>query len=123
MSNPAVDLDNDLILVGQQATIHGAVTAVSGSGVNATCTVVTTLGDTITCRGGDLDSPDDQQIAANPGRTADGNAFATFDPVVVNGIVTAVTAGPWGITGQVTVKCDFSGLSVTVSSGTVQVNG
>src|SRR5258706_15435628 len=104
MANPASDIDGDLVLVGQQATIHGAVTVVTGSGINAAVTVVTTLGDTIQCKAGDLDTPDAPQTVANPGRTTDGNAFATFDPVVVNGIVTAVTNGPWGITGQVTVK-------------------
>jgi hypothetical protein len=123
MSNPAVDLDGDLITVGLQATIHGAVTVVTGSGVLAAVTVVTTLGDTITCQAGDLSSPDDQQISANPGRTSGGNAFALFDPVTVNGVVTAVTNGPWGTTGQVTIKTDFSGTSVTVASGTLNTNG
>src|ERR1700693_2127467 len=119
--NAATDIDGDLVLVGQQATIHGAVTADSASpgfGVNSSVTVVTILGDTFTCKAGDLDTPDDPQIPANPGRTADGNAFALFDQVTVEGQVTAVTNGPWGITGQVTVKTDFSGTSVTVASGT-----
>jgi hypothetical protein len=123
MSNPAVDIDGDLVFVGQQATIHGAVTVVTGSGVSAAVTVVTILGDTFTCLAGDIDTPDDQQTPANPGRTNDGNAFATFDQVTVNGVITSVTNGPWGITGQVTIKTDFSGTSVTVSSGTVQANG
>ncbi len=121
--NAAVDTNGDLVLVGQQGTIHGAVTAVSGSGVNATVTVLTILGDTVTCRAGDIDTPDDQQTAANPGRTNDGNAFATFDPVTINGMVMSVTPGPWGITGTAVVKTDFSGLSVTVFSGTLEVNG
>ena len=121
--NAATDLDGDLIIVGQQATIHGAVTVVTGSGVNAVVTVVTSLGDTVQCKAGDIDTPEDPQTASNPGRTADGNAFILFDQVTIEGMVTAVTAGPWGFTGQVTVKADFSGLLVTVSSGSVQVNG
>jgi|ERR1700692_1653729 len=126
MSNPAVDIDGDLILVGQQGTIQGAVTSDSASpgfGVNSSVTFVTILGDTFTCKAGDLDTPDDPQIPANPGRTADGNAFALNDQAVVNGKIIAVTNGPWGITGQVTVLTDFSLTSVTVFSGAVQVNG
>ncbi len=123
MSNPATDLDGDLVVAGQQATIHGAVTAVSGSGVNAAVTVVTILGDTFTCLAADLDTPDDPQVAANPGRTADGNAFITGDQVVVNGKVLIVTNGPWPMNGIVGIRTDNSLSQVIVSSGSLQVNG
>jgi hypothetical protein len=67
MSNPACDINADLVKVGQQGTVHGAVTAITGSGVNASVTVTTILGDTITCLAGDLHTPDDQKIPANNG--------------------------------------------------------
>jgi hypothetical protein len=123
MSNPATDIDGDLIVKGQQASIHGAVTAVSGSGVNASVTVVTILGDTFTCLAGDLSTPDDPQIAANPGRTNGGNAFATNDQVVVNGQIIAIANGPLGINGTATIVTDNSRTTVVVSTGSLQVNG
>jgi hypothetical protein len=127
MSNPAVNVNGLPVVAGTRVTIRGAVTVIAGSGVgrpsgttNTTdaVTVVTPLGDSISVQAGDCHAVV-EPLTGNNARSTDGFAFALHDQVVINGLVTAKTDGPWGITGQLTVLTDFSGSSVTVSSGTV----
>ena len=127
MSNPATNLQGTLVVAGTRVTVHGAVTVIPGSGVgkpsgttNATdtVTVVTPLGDTVSVQAGDCFAVE-EPLTNNNARTTMGNALQLCDQVTFNGLVTAKTDGPWGITGQLTVLTDFSSSSVVVSSGTV----
>jgi hypothetical protein len=127
MSNPATNMHGTPVVVGTKVTIQGAVTVIPGSGVgrpsgtsNATdtVTVVTPLGDSISVQAGDCYAVDERPTSNNA-RSTYGFPFALYDQVVINGLVTAKTDGPWGFTGQLTITTDFSGSSVTVSSGTV----
>ena len=125
--NPATNLNGIPVVVSSRVTIHGAVTAIAGSGVgrpsgttNATDTVdvTTTLGDVIELQAGDCHAVVKPRTG-NTARSTDGFPIALYDQVIVNGLVTAKTDGPWGINGQLTITTDFSGSSVIVSSGTV----
>ena len=127
MSNPAVNMNGTPVVVGTRVTIHGALSSVAGSGVgrpsgttNATDAVVvfTSLGDEMDIQAGDCHAVVEPRTGNNA-RSTDGFAYALYDQVIVNGLVTAKTDGPWGINGQLTVLTDFSGTSVTVSSGSV----
>jgi hypothetical protein len=127
MSNPAVNMNGTLVVVGTYVTIHGAVEVVAGSGVGKpaltsmatdTVTVTTTLGDSVSVQAGDCHAVVEPRTGNNA-RSTDGFAFAVYDQVVINGLVTTKTDGPWGITGQLTVHTDFSGTDITVSSGSV----
>lgn len=124
MSNPATNLWGHLVSVGLQATILGAVTSVSGNpGVNETVVFTTGLGDVITVKAGDLSTSDHPYNANNQGRTTfSGKSFSAVDRATVLGRITSVTPGPWGATGQVAILTDFSGTSVTVSSGSIDTN-
>jgi hypothetical protein len=105
-----------LINVGDLCTILGAATAVSGTGVGASVTVETKLGDTFTALAGGCFAA---QNPAGAAQNTNGKTFAAGDPVNINGLVTAVTNGPSGPQGTLTVVLAYSGLSVTVSSGAV----
>jgi len=127
MSNPAVNRNGLIVAVGEQVTVLGAVTVITGSGVgrpsgtsNATdtVTVVTPLGDSISVQAGDCVVIERPPVNNNA-RSTYGNAIALFDPVTVNGVVQSVANGPWGFMGILTVLTDFSGTLVTVSSGVV----
>lgn len=144
MSNPAVNMIGVPVVVGTRVTIQGSVEVISGSGVGQpqgtlnstdTVTVNTTLGDSITVQAGDCEAvdrqpvntnprspggvPTDGQPTSNPARSTNGFPFSLYDQVVISGLVTVKTDGPWGINGQLTVITDFSGSSVVVSSGCV----
>src|ERR1035437_3147134 len=125
--NSAVGMNGKSVSVGDHCTVHGAVTTIAGSGVGkpalttmATDAVVVTtiLGDQVNLQAGDCHAVVEKRTG-NDARSTDGFAIALNDQVVFNGLVTAKTDGPWGITGQLTVLTDFSGSSVAVSSGTV----
>ena len=127
MSQTAVNINGLIVGVGARVTIHGAVQTIPGSGVgkpsgtaNATDTVTvnTILGDAISVQAGDCHAVVEKRTG-NDARSTDGFAYALYDQVIINGLVTAKTDSPWGITGQLTVLTDFSGSSVVVSSGTV----
>jgi hypothetical protein len=125
MSNPATDATGgSQVFIGDTATILGACTSISGNpGVNDSVTFTTTLGDVFTCLAGDISSSDQTTNAGNPGRTTfAGKAFGANQQVTAMGIVQSVTNGPWSMSGVVTVKLNFSGLVVTVSSGALVTN-
>jgi hypothetical protein len=125
MSNPATDATGgSQVFIGDTATILGACTSISGNpGVNDSVTFTTTLGDVFTCLAGDISSSDQPPNSGNPGRTTfAGKAFGANQQVTAMGIVQSVTNGPWSMTGVVTVKLNFSGLVVTVSSGALVTN-
>lgn len=91
--------------------------------MNDSVTFTTTLGDVFTCLAGDISSSDQTPNSGNPGRTTfAGKAFGANQQVTAMGIVQSVTNGPWSMTGVVTVKLNFSGLVVTVSSGALVTN-
>jgi hypothetical protein len=125
MSNPATDATGgSQVFIGDTATILGACTSISGNpGVNDSVTFTTTLGDVFTCLAGDISSSDQPPNSGNPGRTTfAGKAFGANQQVTAMGIAQSVTNGPWSMTGVVTVKLNFSGLVVTVSSGALVTN-
>ena len=125
MSNPATDATGgSQVFIGDTATILGACTSISGNpGVNDSVTFTTTLGDVFTCLAGDISSSDQTPNSSNVGRTTfAGKAFGAGQQVTAMGIVTSVTPSPWSMTGVVTVKLNFSGLVVTVSSGALVTN-
>ena len=125
MSNPATNMNGRLVSVGDQVTIHGNCNSITGTApsVNETVTFNTPY-ETVTVKSGDLNTRDHQPIAPYYGRTpVAGKAYQATDEATINGVVTAVTNGPWGFTGQLTVKTDFSGTSITVSSGAVDSHG
>lgn len=78
------------------------------------------MGDSFTAlAGGCFAGQDPAGVAQN----VNGKTFAAGDPVNVNGQVTAVSDGPTGAQGQLTVTLFYSGLVVTVSSGAVDSPG
>lgn len=126
MSNHATDYSgNSQVFVGDTATILGAVTSISGTAVsvNDSVTCTTLLGDVFTCLAGDL-STAGQPAVAPPyyGVTTFNDRFQAGDRMVALGVITSVLAGPWSMTGTVTVKLNFSGTVVTVSSGSCVTN-
>ena len=134
MSNPAVNMIGVPVVVGTRVTIQGSVEVIPGSGVGRPSGTIN-LGDSIVVQAGDCEAvdrqpvntnprssggvPTDGQSTSNPARSTNGFPFALYDQVVVSGLVTVKTDGPWGINGQLTVITDFSGSSVVVSSGCV----
>lgn len=124
MSNPALDYNGSPVFIGDTATILGACTGLAGPpGVNDAVTFTTPLGDVFSCLAGDISSKDHPQTTAYPACTTfAGKSFTTADYVTAMGIVTGVTPGPWSMTGVCTVKLNFSGDVVTVSSGTLVTN-
>jgi hypothetical protein len=126
MSNPATNMNGGLVKVGDQVTIHGACTTITETtpNVNDHVTFTTTLGDVVSVLAGGLRASDQQPIVPYYGRTTDaGKAFQASDAAVIDGVVQSVTPGPWGFTGVLTVKTDFSGALITVSSGSVDSHG
>lgn len=126
MSNPATNMNGKAVTVGDQVTIHGACATITGTAPSVldTITYNTILGDTFTCEAGDLSASDHPPIAPYYGRTTvQGKAYQASNHATASGIVQTVTPGPWGFTGVLTVKLDFSGTIVTVSSGSVDSHG
>jgi hypothetical protein len=125
MSNPATDATGgSQVFIGDTATILGACTSISGNpGVNDSVTFTTTLGDVFTCLAGDISSSDQTPNSGNPGRTTfAGKAFGANQQATAMGIIKSVTNGPWSMTGVCTVLLNYSGLTVTVSSGSMITN-
>jgi hypothetical protein len=126
MSNAAVNMNGGLVQLYDQVTVHGSCTSISGTSpsVKETVTFTTPLGDVVTVQSGDLRTRDHQPIPPYYGRTTDaGKAYQAVDEAVIDGVVTGIVNGPWGITGQLTVLTDFSGTSIVVSSGSVDSHG
>ncbi len=120
MSIPASNIWGKPVVVGDLVTILGAASAVSGTGVKASITVVTKLGDSFTTLAGGCYAP---QNPAGAAQHENGKTFAALDPVVVNGLVTAKSDGPSGTQGQLTVLLSYSQTTITVSSGAVNSHG
>jgi hypothetical protein len=121
MANPtASNIWGKTVAVGDLVTILGAASAVSGTGVKASITVVTKLGDSFTALAGGCYAP---QNPAGAAQNENGKTFAAGDPLNVNGLVTAVSNGPSGAQGQLTVTLSYSGNVITVSSGAVDSHG
>jgi|SRR5271170_1150656 len=129
MSNAATNVNGGALHVGDQVTIQGLCTSVTGTtnGVGITVGVTTVLGKVISCQAGDCQSKEEQPIAPYYGRTTDGTAFgapnAYGNHVNINGVVVSILNGPWGQNGTLIVKTDFSGTLVTVYSGDVVSHG
>ena len=120
MSNPATNFWGHTVSVGDFVTILGAASAISGTGVKASVTVATKMGDSFTAQAGDCNGP------MNPTGTAQSTDimfFGLYDQISVNGQVTAVTNGPTGPQGVLTITLGYSGLSITCSSGAVDSPG
>ena len=126
MSNPATNCNGKLVNVADQVTIHGACTGITGTSpsVNEAVQFTTILNDIVNVQSGDLRTRDHQPIAPNYGRTTDaGKAYGAADVAQIDGVIQSVTAGPWGFTGVLVVKTDFSGTLITVASGSVASHG
>jgi hypothetical protein len=126
MANVPTNMNGKVVNIGDQVTIHGACATIPETtpSVNDSITFNTILGDTFTCLAGDLSASDHPPIAPYYGRTTvQGKAFQASDHATASGVVQTVTPGPWGFTGVLTVKLDFSGDVVTVSSGSVDSHG
>ena len=124
MSNTALDYSGSPIFAGDTCTVLGACTSLSGNpGVNDSVTFTTPLGDVFTCLAGDLSTSDHIINTNYPGRTTfSGKSFTTGNYATALGIVQTVANGPWSMTGVVTVKLNFSGDVVTISSGACVAN-
>ncbi len=120
MSVPASNIWGKLVSVGDFVTILGAATAVSGTGVTATVTVETKMGDSFSVQGGDCNAP---MNFSGTAQSTDAIKFGQYDSVRVNGQVTAVSNGPSGPQGQLTVLLSYSQTTITVSSGAVNGHG
>lgn len=126
MSNPASNMNGKLVAAGDQVTIHGSCTSITGTAPSVTETVTFTslLGDLVTVQAGDLKAPDGPVVSPYYGRsTTQGFAYQATDPAQINGQVLSVTDGPWGFTGVLSVKTFFSGTTISVFSGSVDSHG
>lgn len=111
--------------VGDQVTVLGAVASISGSAPStASVTVTEQFGFySPVVQANDCTAAQDTAGAA---MSKNGKLFTTGDRVGFNGVVTAITpqvAGGNKQAAALTVKCDNSGLVVTVSAGSVRSNG
>lgn len=129
-TTPATNTNGQTVHAFDQVTIQGLCTGVTGTnkGVGITVQVTTIMGDTVSVQAGDCKCVDNGANTSRLGRTTDtGNFFGSIDAyddvVTINGVVQSITNGPWGSTGQLVVKTDFSGTVITVSSGSVVSHG
>ena len=120
MSVPATNIWGKIVSVGDFVTILGAATAVSGTGIGATVTLETKMGDSFSVQGGDCNAP---MNFSGTAQSTDVIKFGQYDSVSVNGQVTAVSNGPTGAQGQLTVSALYSNSTITVSSGAVDSHG
>jgi|ERR1039458_2111232 hypothetical protein len=126
MSQSATNMNGRMIIPGDQCTIHGACTSITGTSpsVKEAVTFTSLFGDLVTVQAGDLQTAEHQPIAPYYGRTTThGDPFKAADEATINGVVQSVTNGPWGFTGVLTVLTDFSGTLITVCSGSVDSHG
>ena len=130
MSNPATNANGGAIHLYDQVTIRGLCTGVTGTAPGSTnpVQVTTNLGQVFTAEAGDCTAPQRTPDVNHLGCTTDaGKAFGDpdvyNDQVSLTGVVESIVNGPWGQTGVLTVKLDFSGLVVTVYSGDVVSHG
>src|SRR5271154_6548943 len=111
MSTQATNLFGKAVNVGDQCTIQGLCTSVTGTTAGNTITVgvTTILGKTISIEAGDCHSRQQAQDSNHYARTTDaGHAFGApssyEDYVSINGVVQSVSNGPIGQNGTVIVK-------------------
>ena len=101
------------VSVGDQITILGEVTAISGTGPNATVTVRTLVGDTITVKAKDCYAPQTD----GPAISKSGKGFSVGAQVSIAADVTAVTGT--GKSAVVTSTAHASSTSVSHAAATV----
>jgi hypothetical protein len=131
MSNPATNVQGQALHVGDQVTILGLCTSVTGvsNGPGITVQVTTPLGKVISLQAGDCNAQKQPYTAPYYGRTTNSAAAAFGAPdaydntVSINGVVVSILNGPWGQNGTVIVKTDYSGTLVTVYSGDIVSHG
>lgn len=99
--------------VGDQVTILGQVTAISGTGSKALVTVLTNTGDTILVQANDCYAPQTD----GPAKSKSGKGFSVNDNVSIAADVKAVVGT--GKTAVVTSTVHSSGLTVSHAAGTV----
>jgi hypothetical protein len=110
--------ENFAINVADQVSILGGVQSITGSAPSTASVVLQGIyGETFTVQARDCTSV---QHTSGSAMSKNGKLFTTADRVTANGIVTAVTGS--GVTAQVTVKLDNSGLSVVVYAGSCHSN-
>jgi len=121
----AFNSDGKVVAVGDQVTILGGASVVTGTGPLATVTVLPLLStSTISVVANDCGSVDNPSDATHPAQNRNGGFFGAGDRVSVPGTVTAVSGS--GNTATLTVTLGTSGGSVTVPAGSVksaQFNG
>ena len=100
------------INVGDQVTILGTVTAISGTGATASVTVLTLASDLIVIQAQDCYAPQTGGAAIGKG----GKGFGVNAQVTVPGDVTAVSGV--GKTAQITTTTHNSKTSIVHSAGT-----
>ena len=120
----ALNADGRVVAINDFATIMGSVNSVSGTGGGATVTVLPLLTtSTISVKGNDCNSADDEKDGNNAAQGLNGQFFGIGDRVTIPGAVTAVAGSGQTAILAVTV---YSGTSVLVPAGSVrsvQFNG
>ncbi len=115
--------DNANIQVGDQISCMGGVVSITGSAPSKATVVVAEIsdGNQFTCQAQDVTCV---QHALTPGAgvgmSMNGKYLDAGDRVTVNGLVHAISGS--GLTAQLTVVWDHSGLTSTVSAGSCHSN-
>lgn len=115
MSVAGSSIYGNSINIGDQITLLGTVTAVSGKGATASVTVLTLSSDTVVVLAKDCYAPQTDGAAIGKG----GKGFGVGAQVTIPGDVTGVSGT--GKTAQVTMTTHSSQTSVVHSAGTAHV--
>jgi len=109
----AIGKVGQVVNVGDEVTVLGIVTAISGAGSKALVTVSTQAGDTVTAQANDCYAPQTD----GPAISHAGKGFSIGDPVSVMGIVTAIAGS--GQTAKLTTVLKASAAPVVHKALTV----
>ena len=117
-----VSYEGHAVNVGDQISVMGGVQSITG---NAPYTALVALqdlyGQAFTVHANDVTAALHALApGAGVGLSMNGKNFDAGDRVTANGVVTSVSGT--GVTAQVTVLLDHSGLSVVVNAGSCHVN-
>ena len=106
------------VQVGDQVSIMGTATAISGVGPQAVITVVTTMGETLSVVGNDCSSPETEGPALN----RFGKHFSVGDRVSIPGTVQSITGSGSGaqVTTLLPATKTSSGVTVVHSASSAQ---
>lgn len=109
----AIAQNNVVIKIGDDITVLGTCTAISGKGPSATVTFTTQSGDVISLPAVNFEGPQ----SGGPAQSRSGKGFSVGDRIILNGSVTSLSGT--GTTAVVSTKATVTPTVVTHAAATV----